>query len=267
MARAIGIPTRVVLGFLPGEVTSDGTVLVRDTNGHSWVELWIPSQGWMRFDPTPRSDFGTSTINRLSDQLNFDIAAYLGQVPELPAGEESPLNLLDPSEQPAPLLPGPDFGIAETTASGPVPVLATIMLMLLFLAALMLGAIPAVKGVRRRSRMRRLANGDVTAAWDVIVAQLADLDRTVDPAATPLEVADDVGVALQPLASVYTKSVYGPAELPTTGDLDVATRSMTVTEQRLKIDLAPTERLRATYRLASLFGGRGLSRLLPWSRP
>ena len=267
MARAIGIPTRVVLGFLPGEVTSDGTVLVKGTNSHSWIELWIPSQGWMRFDPTPRSNFGSSTIRSLSNLLNFDIGEYLDQVPELAAADEAPLELLDTLQQPEPRLEGGDLGAEATAGSGPAPILATIFLMFLLIALLILGAIPAVKGARRRSRMRRLANGDITAAWDVIVARLADLDRAVDPAATPLEVADGVGVALQPLASVYTKSVYGPAEEPTTGELDAATRSMTVTEERLKIDLATTERMRATYRLASLVGGRRLSRLPPWSRP
>ena len=267
MARAIGIPTRVVLGFLPGQVVSDGTVLVKDTSSHSWIELWIPSQGWMRFDPTPRSDFGTSTISSLSDQLNFDIAAYLDQVPELPARDDLPLDLLDTLAQPEPRLPGADIGLTAGSGTGPIPILATIFLVFLVLAAVILGSVPVLKGARRRSRLRRLARGDITAAWEVIVAQLADLDRRVDPAATPLEVAGAVGVGLQPLASVYTKSLYGPGAQPTVSELDAATRSMTVTEDRLRIDLAPVERVRATYRLASLFGGWELNRLLPWSRP
>ena len=267
MARAIGIPTRVVLGFLPGESAADGGVLVRDTNGHSWIELWIPSQGWMRFDPTPRGDFGSSTFRSLSDQLNFDIAAYLNQVPELPADEETPLNLLDVSEQPEPRLPGADIGTTAPTGARAATFLAAILLTFMVLAAVVLGAIPAVKWARRRSRMHRLAKGDITAAWEVIVAQLADLDRAVDPAATPTEVADSVGLALQPLASVYTKSIYGPADEPTPGDLDAATQSMAVTEERLMIDLAPGERMRATYRLSSFLGGRRLSRWRPWPRP
>ncbi|MCL1599458.1 MAG: DUF3488 and transglutaminase-like domain-containing protein, partial [Actinomycetia bacterium] len=51
MARALGIPSRVVLGFAPGkEMLNDTTVLIQDKNAHSWVEIWIPQFGWMMFD-------------------------------------------------------------------------------------------------------------------------------------------------------------------------------------------------------------------------
>jgi transglutaminase-like putative cysteine protease len=53
MARTLDIPSRVALGFTPGTLLEDGRVVVRDRNSHAWVELWIPTQGWVRFDPTP----------------------------------------------------------------------------------------------------------------------------------------------------------------------------------------------------------------------
>ncbi len=56
MARAVDVPSRVVLGFTPGETGPDGVVTVRQKNAHAWVELWVDGQGWVRFDPTPRSD-------------------------------------------------------------------------------------------------------------------------------------------------------------------------------------------------------------------
>ncbi len=78
MARTLGIPSRVVLGFAPGEQSIDGSVVVRDHNAHAWVELWIEEQGWLRFDPTPRSDGITEpTYVTLSDQLGFDLLPYL----------------------------------------------------------------------------------------------------------------------------------------------------------------------------------------------
>ena len=54
MARSLAIPSRVVLGFTPGEQLADGSILVRGKNAHAWVELWMNGQGWVRFDPTPR---------------------------------------------------------------------------------------------------------------------------------------------------------------------------------------------------------------------
>ena len=80
MARSIDIPSRVVLGFTPGEPNPDqeDLVVIRDRHAHAWVELWIPQQGWVRFDPTPRPDaVNTPTFERVGHQLGFDLLPYL----------------------------------------------------------------------------------------------------------------------------------------------------------------------------------------------
>src|SRR5437667_10640910 len=54
MLRSIGIPSRVVNGFAGGEfndITSQ--YVIRGSDAHSWVEAYIPGEGWMEFDPTP----------------------------------------------------------------------------------------------------------------------------------------------------------------------------------------------------------------------
>lgn len=54
MLRTIGIPSRVVNGFAGGEfndITSQ--YVIRASDAHSWVEAYIPGQGWLAFDPTP----------------------------------------------------------------------------------------------------------------------------------------------------------------------------------------------------------------------
>ncbi len=53
MARANGIPARLVTGFVPDErdrVT--GSYVVRARDAHSWTEVWFPEVGWVAFDPT-----------------------------------------------------------------------------------------------------------------------------------------------------------------------------------------------------------------------
>ncbi len=53
LMRLAGIPARVVLGFQGGEMNPYGDFLiVRKQNAHSWTEVWIEGQGWMRVDPT-----------------------------------------------------------------------------------------------------------------------------------------------------------------------------------------------------------------------
>jgi hypothetical protein len=54
MLRILGIPSRVVNGFAGGEfndITSQ--YVIRASDAHSWVEAYIPGDGWLAFDPTP----------------------------------------------------------------------------------------------------------------------------------------------------------------------------------------------------------------------
>ena len=53
MMRVAGIPSRVVVGYLGGERNprADHWV-VRQSDAHAWVEVWVPSLGWWRVDPT-----------------------------------------------------------------------------------------------------------------------------------------------------------------------------------------------------------------------
>ena len=53
MARTLGLPTRVVVGFTPGQLRSDGLYHVAGENAHAWDEVWFDGYGWMLFDPTP----------------------------------------------------------------------------------------------------------------------------------------------------------------------------------------------------------------------
>ena len=49
--RSLGVPTRIVEGFLPGERSGDNEVL-RNNNAHAWVEVYFPGYNWVTFDPT-----------------------------------------------------------------------------------------------------------------------------------------------------------------------------------------------------------------------
>jgi protein-glutamine gamma-glutamyltransferase len=54
MLRTLGIPSRVVTGFQSGVYNPiSGSILIRSSDAHSWVEAWLPRRGWTTFDPTP----------------------------------------------------------------------------------------------------------------------------------------------------------------------------------------------------------------------
>ncbi len=59
MARVVGIPSRVSVGFLPGDRDGDSwRVSIRDM--HAWPELYFAGYGWVRFEPTPASITGAA---------------------------------------------------------------------------------------------------------------------------------------------------------------------------------------------------------------
>ncbi|KRE38349.1 hypothetical protein ASG73_05200 [Janibacter sp. Soil728] len=53
LARARGIPARVVIGFLPGSSANGRDRIVRASDAHAWPELYFEGVGWTRFEPTP----------------------------------------------------------------------------------------------------------------------------------------------------------------------------------------------------------------------
>ncbi len=54
MLRSLGIPARLVTGFLPGEWNDFGHYYtIRQRDAHAWVEVFFPGSGWVTFDPTP----------------------------------------------------------------------------------------------------------------------------------------------------------------------------------------------------------------------
>jgi len=73
MLRAVGIPARLVTGFLPGEWNDFGHYYtVRQQDAHAWVEVWFPHSGWVTFDPTPSvmSTFSNPLLKQVGGMID-----------------------------------------------------------------------------------------------------------------------------------------------------------------------------------------------------
>ncbi len=72
LLRAAGIPTRLINGFQMGEYNPvGGDYIVRESDAHSWVEVFVPGRGWMEFDPTPPDP------NHREMSLSLQLSQYL----------------------------------------------------------------------------------------------------------------------------------------------------------------------------------------------
>ena len=61
MARSLGIPARVAVGFTDGTLGTDGRYHVFGRNYHAWPEVWFDGIGWVAFEPTPGRGSGDTT--------------------------------------------------------------------------------------------------------------------------------------------------------------------------------------------------------------
>ncbi len=99
MARSIGLPARVAIGYLPGSYDRlSGVHTVRLQDAHAWVEIKFLRSGWVPFDPTPRPDspwaldagFAKATSS-LQDVLRTQIKDITAVGPSYAAGGLSTL--------------------------------------------------------------------------------------------------------------------------------------------------------------------------------
>ena len=61
LARLLGIPSRVAIGFTAGSQTGINTWEVKTSDAHAWPELYFQGAGWLRFEPTPTGSAGQGT--------------------------------------------------------------------------------------------------------------------------------------------------------------------------------------------------------------
>ena len=73
MLRTIGIPARLVTGFLATEWNEyGGYFTVRQRDAHAWVEVFFPRSGWITMDPTP-------TVNTAALTSRWELLSRLGE--------------------------------------------------------------------------------------------------------------------------------------------------------------------------------------------
>lgn len=220
MARTLGIPARLGVGFLPGQRGGDGVYEVTGRDSHAWPELYFPGQGWVRFEPTPAQQTGPAP-RWATPTGSTATPGFLAPDDALTPGAE-PTPSAPAAPAPTAEVDGPASGTAETTG---VPWLLVASLALL----LVLGGVIGWLLLRRRTRVHALR--DAEDAWRELTRRLAALDVTWPASTTPrgvpglvaatvrarsgADLADDTVEALVALATALETERYARAGLPT----------------------------------------------------
>ncbi|WP_344757666.1 transglutaminase family protein [Leifsonella bigeumensis] len=182
MARELGIPSRIIVGFQPGALQNGSDrgrrlfeVTTKDL--HAWPELYFAGIGWVRFEPTP----SRGNIPDYANATTPGVPVVQGP-PAVPSNPES----------------GLDDGSAPQIDQGPTVVRwlssgqLSSWLAIGGVVVLLFGIVFLPAGLRWMRRRRRLAalragRGTAASAWHEVMESAEDIGVTVSRTLTPRE--------------------------------------------------------------------------------
>ncbi|MFJ4504148.1 DUF3488 and DUF4129 domain-containing transglutaminase family protein [Streptomyces sp. NPDC088864] len=235
MARTLGIPARVAVGFTPGTVQADGSYAVGLRDAHAWPELYFEGVGWTRFEPTPTR--GTVPSYTLPEAPTGDTADPAlpeedasAPAPALPSASEScPAQMRKQGECGQSAAPG-----ALTASDSGTPTGAVLGLVGAAVVVLLLPLLPMFW--RLRARSRRLGSSgrspaDATArtlaVWREVTDTAWDHGIVPDEALTPRRAAErlvalgrldtEAAEAVHRVAGAVEQVLYAPEPRPASG--------------------------------------------------
>lgn len=197
MARVVGIPSRVAVGFLPGSRSgNDYEVSIRDM--HAWPELYFSGYGWVRFEPTPSVATAPS--------WSIEGPGEAGEDPTSEPTSDEPTEEAPASQPPS---AAPTQQPTGETQDGAFPWGRTLAGAGIGLLVLCLLAAPAMIRIRRRSSRldsERMPDERVESAWAEIRDTLVDLGGSW-PEGSPRSIGTEVSGRLHEGAADKMASV------------------------------------------------------------
>ena len=93
MLRALGIPCRVVVGFVGGtyEPSMDRTILSLQ-HGYAWIEVWDANNQWVPYDVLPYPSLAENLVPIVT--VNLEVPRYLSDLPATYTNESFTINVL-----------------------------------------------------------------------------------------------------------------------------------------------------------------------------
>ena len=230
MARYLGLPTRLAVGFTPGELRADGLFHVYGRNAHAWPEVWFDGIGWIPFEPTPGRGSPDAT-----DYTNVLPAQFTGSAGDSGATQQTSPQTVpernpgDPEASttvPGGVRPGAAGGSTTTISAGssggsPADG-STVPLVIAGLAAALLAwVLVAPRVIRAMSQRHDNTPRDrVISTWQQTLGALSLAGAPQLGGETPLEYAAIAELAtgadhraLREMAVHVTRAVYSPRDM------------------------------------------------------
>ncbi len=256
LAREVGIPARVVMGYYPDEDQAGGARF--DATGddvHAWVEVNFEGLGWLTFNPTPPED---KVPNDQNTKPKVDPKPQVLQPPPPP---QEPVDL-------PPTLPDDRKGDDETLnilgIIGAILAIGGVSLAVLALLASPFIVIGAWKAAKRRSRRSAARAADrISGGWDELTDRAVDYGARLAPGGTRAEEAATVAATLtlpqvSSLADRADAEVFGPTE-PSAEDVDAFWAEVDGIVGGLGKEAGFWKRTKARLSLRSLLGGTAVA--------
>ena len=217
LARSVGLPSRVAVGFTPGEQDIyDPTIFtVKGVHAHAWPEVYLGEYGWVPFEPTisrgpPRASNWLG-IEEQQDTSTGGAAVTDPQAPEPGAGAEGPVGGAGDENR----LPG--GGLGESSIQGGDRAgaddesslggfLRDVVWPLAVLAIAYLVLVPVALATRRWLQRRRARSpaDRVRLAWRQATAEAIDAGVRLHPWMTVAEKAETLTASYPGCASEVT---------------------------------------------------------------
>jgi len=208
MVRSIGLPARVVVGFVtPAESTDSSTdrseagaapdnpaagdrVQIRGRDISAWVEVPFEEYGWVAFDPTPAPD--TEPL-AAADRSSADRRTVNVDVPPaVPQAQPGSIDAQDAGQR----SPDADADPGSAADSGWLGLVVRVLLWLLLaltVLAVPIGVVLAAKGARRRRRRSAAEPRDqIIGGWEQLLDVAVDTGYRPAPWHTRTEAAADL---------------------------------------------------------------------------
>jgi transglutaminase-like putative cysteine protease len=263
LARLVGIPSRVAVGYTAGTFVGNHTWKVTTADAHAWPELYFTGMGWLRFEPTPggAAGQGTATVPLYAGGAPPAYNAYPGTTPTSSVLGKGSKGFSYNHDLYHLGHPGID-GVGAAAASRPGHSIVPWILIAMGIAAVLLLATPLTTRLVIRGRRLRAATDAAVAhaAWRELRDDLADYGLPCRASESPRAFAARVGATLQlgepvqdalsRIASAEERARYATAPLPS----PTLREDSTTVRKALAREVGWTGRWRARLLPASVLG-------------